>query len=106
MEYGECYNRKLQTMDSCDTVSIPIPGNALPENTLSFLVRETIHTLQAQGLLLNAEQVAEFMGISRAKAYTLMHSEGFPTIHIGKRMMVSREKLLEWLEEHTAKTAS
>ena len=55
---------------------------------------------------LNAEQVAEFMGISRAKAYMLMHSEGFPTIHIGKRMMVSREKLLEWLEEHTAKTAS
>jgi excisionase family DNA binding protein len=52
---------------------------------------------------LNAEEVAEFMGISRAKAYTLMHSEGFPTIHLGKRMMVSREKLLEWLEEHTAK---
>ena len=53
---------------------------------------------------LNAEQVAEFMGISRAKAYTLMHSEGFPTIHIGKRMMVSREKLLAWLEEHRSYT--
>ena len=54
---------------------------------------------------LNAEQVAEFMGISRAKAYTLMHSEGFPTTYIDKRMLVSRERLLEWLEDHTAKPA-
>ena len=55
---------------------------------------------------LNAEEVAKFMGISRAKAYTLMHSEGFPTIRIGKRMMVPREKLPEWLEKHTAKMAN
>lgn len=52
---------------------------------------------------LNAEQVAAFLGFSRAQAYTLMHSEGFPTIRIGKRMLVSREKFLEWLENHTIK---
>lgn len=52
---------------------------------------------------LNAEQVAAFLGFSRAQAYILMHSEGFPTIRIGKRMLVSREKFLEWLENHTIK---
>ena len=52
---------------------------------------------------LNAEQVAAYLGFSRSQAYTLMHAEGFPTIRIGKRMLVSREKFLEWLENHTAK---
>ena len=48
-------------------------------------------------LTLNADQVASVLSISRANAYTLMHSKGFPTIHIGKRMVVPRDKLLEWM---------
>ena len=39
-------------------------------------------------LALSAEEVAQVLGISRANAYTLMHSKGFPTIKIGKRMVV------------------
>ena len=49
-----------------------------------------------------AEQVAQVLGISRAGAYTLMHSKGFPTIQIGKRMVVPKEKLLAWMEAQTA----
>jgi len=49
-----------------------------------------------------AEQVAQVLGISRAGAYTLMHSKGFPTIRIGKRMVVPKDKLLAWMEEQTA----
>mgnify|MGYP003302508421 CR=1 FL=1 len=56
--------------------------------------------------VLSVQELARQMGISLPKAYELVKEPGFPTIHIGKRMMVSREKLLEWLEEHTAKTAS
>lgn len=52
---------------------------------------------------MNADQLGAYLGISRASAYTLLHSEGFPTIRIGKRLMVSSKKLLEWIEEHTAK---
>ena len=48
-------------------------------------------------LTLTADQVAAVLSISRANAYTLMHSKGFPTIHIGKRMVVHRDKLLEWM---------
>ena len=51
---------------------------------------------------MNAEQTAAFLGVSRSKAYMLMHSEGFPTIRIDKRLMVSRDKLLKWIEDHTA----
>ena len=49
-----------------------------------------------------AEQVAQVLGISRAGAYTLMHSKGFPTIQIGKRMVVPKDKLLAWMEAQTA----
>ena len=47
---------------------------------------------------LKADEVAAVLGISRANAYTLMRSDGFPTIHIGKRMIVPRDKLIEWID--------
>ena len=49
-------------------------------------------------LTLCAEEVAMVLSISRANAYTLMHSRGFPTIKIGKRMSVPKDKLIEWME--------
>ena len=50
-------------------------------------------------LALCADDVAAVLGISRANAYTLMHSKDFPTITIGKRMIVPKDKLLAWMEE-------
>lgn len=52
-------------------------------------------------LMLNAEDVQAVMNISRAGAYQLMHREDFPTIIMGKRMVVPRDKFLEWVELHT-----
>ena len=37
--------------------------------------------------------------LRRTHAYTLMHAKNFPTIFIGKRMMVQKESLLEWLNK-------
>lgn len=53
-------------------------------------------------ITLCAEDVAQVLGISRANAYTLMHAEGFPTIRIGKRMVVPKDKLIAWMDEQTA----
>lgn len=50
---------------------------------------------------LNAQQVADVLGIARNSAYTLMHSEEFPTIHIGKRLLVPKDKLLRWMDKQT-----
>ena len=52
-------------------------------------------------LMLNAEDIQAVMNISRAMAYLLMHREDFPTIVIGKRMVVPRDKFLEWVELNT-----
>ena len=51
--------------------------------------------------VLNANQLAEVLGISRAGAYNLMHREDFPTLHIGKLMLVPRDKLLAWIDCNT-----
>ena len=52
-------------------------------------------------MMLNADQVSQALGISRAGAYQLMHTKGFPTLQIGKRMVVAKEKLLVWIEKNT-----
>jgi hypothetical protein len=31
-----------------------------------------------------------------------MHSEGFPTVKIGKRMTVPKNKLIEWIQTRIA----
>ena len=49
-------------------------------------------------LVLNAQQLAGVLNISRANAYKLLHREDFPTLHLGKRMLVSRDKLVKWMD--------
>ena len=50
-------------------------------------------------LALNADDVAQVLGVSRAYAYELMRSEGCPTLRVGKRMTVLKVKLLEWIDQ-------
>ena len=50
---------------------------------------------------LNADDIQAILKLSRAGVYTLMHREDFPTIHIGKRMLVPEDKFIQWLDEQT-----
>ena len=60
---------------------------------------ETTYTSYTQlPLSLNANDIATVLGISRANAYTLMRAKGFPTIFIGKSMIVPRDKFIEWMD--------
>ena len=52
-------------------------------------------------LVLNANQLASVLNISRANAYRLLRSESFPTLHIGNRMLVVRDNLLRWMDEQS-----
>ena len=52
-------------------------------------------------LTLTAPEVGEVLGISRAKAYDLARSEGFPSMRIGTRILVPRNKLIRWIDEQT-----
>lgn len=49
-------------------------------------------------LTLTAPEVGEVLGISRAAAYQLVRSEGFPSFKIGTRILVPRDKFLAWID--------
>ena len=51
--------------------------------------------------VLNANQLAAALGISRAGAYQLLNTETFPTLRIGKRLLVPKDKLIDWIEQNT-----
>ena len=49
-------------------------------------------------LFLNANLVAEMLGVSISSAYELMHDPDFPTLRVGSRMVVPKEKFIRWAE--------
>ena len=52
-------------------------------------------------VVLNANQLASVLNISLTNAYCLLRSENFPTLRIGRRLLVSRDNLLNWMNEHS-----
>lgn len=52
-------------------------------------------------LTLTVPEVGEVLAISRAKAYDLARSEDFPSMRIGTRILVPRDKLIRWIDEQT-----
>ena len=52
-------------------------------------------------LFLNVKMVAQVLGIAPSSAYELMHESSFPVLKIGSRMVVPKEKFIEWVERNT-----
>ena len=52
-------------------------------------------------LMLSAPEVAEVLGISRAGAYDLVRSAGFPHMKLGNRILVPKDKFIKWIDNHT-----
>ena len=50
-------------------------------------------------LTLTAPEVGEVLGISRAAAYELVCSKGFPSMRIGTRILVPKDRLIAWINE-------
>ena len=53
----------------------------------------------AERLTYSVTEAAQALGISRPAMYSLIHQEGFPTLKIGSRRLISRELLAEWVRE-------
>ncbi len=52
-------------------------------------------------LFLNAETVAKTLGVAPSSAYELIHEPDFPALKVGSRMIVPKEKFIQWVEQHT-----
>lgn len=52
-------------------------------------------------MFLNAKMIAQILGISPSTAYLLLREEGFPTLKVGHRMVVPKDKFIQWIETNT-----
>ena len=52
-------------------------------------------------LVLSAREVAGYLNISLTSAYYVLNSRGFPVLKVGKRLLVTRDNFLNWLN-HTS----
>ncbi len=50
-------------------------------------------------LMLNAETIKNVLGISLTSAYELMHEKDFPSIKVGSRIIVPKDKFREWIDK-------
>ena len=48
-------------------------------------------------LTYSVAEAAEALGISQRSMYELIRREGFPTLKVGKRRLISRELLADWV---------
>ena len=49
-------------------------------------------------LTLSVEETGKLMGVSRQVAYQLIHRPDFPTIQIGRRVLIPKKQLEEWMD--------
>ncbi len=52
-------------------------------------------------LFLNADTVAKVLGIAPSSSYELLHEPDFPSLRIGNRIVVPKEKFIQWVEART-----
>ena len=48
-------------------------------------------------LMLSVPEIAVVLGISRAAAYELARSKDFPSLRIGTRIVVPKDKFISWI---------
>ena len=61
----------------------------------------TYKTYDDLPLFLNAAMVARVLGVAPSSAYELMHEEVFPSVRIGSRFVVPKDKFRQWVERQT-----
>ena len=54
-------------------------------------------------LMLSVPEVAAVLGISRAGTYELVKSDGFPSLKIGNRIVVPKEKFISWIDAQASR---
>ena len=58
----------------------------------------TYKTYDDLPMFINVPALSKLFGISQSSCYELMHEKDFPSLRIGSRIVVPRDKLIEWIE--------
>lgn len=61
-------------------------------------MKSTVMNLDELPLSLTVDDVAKTLGISKANAYELCKSMGFPCVNVGKRLIIPKLAFVKWME--------
>ena len=65
-------------------------------------MKNTVYTSYDElPLLLNVNQLADLLGVSDSSVYELIQEDDFPSVRIGKRIVVPKDELRKWISAHT-----
>ena len=53
-------------------------------------------------MMLSVPEIAAVLGVSRAASYELARSKDFPSLRIGTRIVVPKDKFIEWVNRKVA----
>ena len=65
--------------------------------------KEIFKSYEEMPLMLSVPEMAAALGISRAGAYELARSKGFPALRIGTRIVIPQDELREWIKRNMGK---
>lgn len=51
----------------------------------------------------NVKEVAELLGISRSYAYEMVKEKKLPVLDLGRRKVIPKASLDQWIQENTSK---
>ena len=60
----------------------------------------TFKSYEELPLMLSVLDMAAVLGISRAGAYELARTEGFPALKIGTRIVIPKDKFKDWVDQN------
>ena len=60
-------------------------------------------TYEELPLFLNAKTVSAVLGVSLSMAYKLIRDDNFPSMRVGNRFVVPKERFIEWVETRMRK---
>ena len=62
-------------------------------------MKSTYTNIEDLPLTLKAHEAATVLRISKSKVYELARTESFPAVRIGKRVVIPRDKLIQWMND-------
>lgn len=62
------------------------------------MTEKNIQNMTDLPIFVSVPILAKLFGISQSSCYELMHEKGFPSLRIGSRIVVPRDKLIEWID--------
>lgn len=74
---------------------------ALPMGKLTICPQNDETQTEIQPMVLSVKDLQTALGLSRKTVYDLVKTPGFPSFHVGGRILINKAALQRWMDEQT-----